>query len=72
MAVYRLFRSQAFEPETISSMTRAHAEACRALGLDDRDHGEAGAVAQKVIEFAQRGERDPTRLRESVLAALRR
>ncbi len=71
MAVYRLFRSRAFEPETISTLTRAHAEACRALGLNDLNHGEAGAVAKKVIEFAQRGVRDPARLRESVLAALR-
>lgn len=72
MAVYRLFRNRAFEPETISTMTRAHAEACRALGLNDRNHREAGAVAKKVIEFAQCGERDPNRLRESVLAALRK
>jgi hypothetical protein len=71
MAVYSLFRSKAFEPEALSTMTWAHAEACRALGLNDRNHGEAGAVAEKVIEFAQRGERDPIRLRESVLAALR-
>ncbi len=71
MAVYPLFRNRAFEPEAISTMTRAHAEACRALGLNDRNHREANAVAKQVIEFAQRGERDPSRLRDSVLAALR-
>ncbi len=70
-AVYRLFRSKAFEPEAISTMTRAHAEACRVLGLNDRNYGEAAAVAEKVIEFAQRGERDPTRLRESAGGAAR-
>jgi hypothetical protein len=72
MAVYRLFRHKAFEPEAISTMSRAHSEACRELGLNDSNHPEAAVVAKKVIEFAQRGEHDPNRLRESVLAALRR
>jgi hypothetical protein len=71
MAVYRLFKNKAFEPEAITMMTRAYADVCRTLGLSDRDHPEANAVAQKVVEFAQRGERDPVRLREHVLAALR-
>jgi hypothetical protein len=71
MAVYRLFKDQAFEPETISTMTLAYGEVCRRLGVDDRNNPQANAVAKKVIEFAQRGERDPVRLRDSVLQALR-
>jgi len=70
MAVYRLFKDQAFEPEAIATMTRAYAEVCRALGLSDRDQ-RAALVAKTVIEFAQRGARDPTRLRDCVLQALR-
>jgi hypothetical protein len=72
MAVYRLFKDKAFEPETITMMTHAYTEVCRTLALQDRDDLEASAVAQKVIEFTQRGERDPIRLREHVLQALRR
>ena len=71
MAVYRLFRNKAFEPETIATMTSAYADVCRALGVDD-DRPEADAVAKKVIEFAQRGERDPVRLRNHVLQAFQR
>jgi len=71
MAVYYLFKNKAFEPEAITMMTSAYAEVCRTLGLSDRDHPEANAVAKKVIEFAQRGERDPVRLRDSVLQSLR-
>jgi hypothetical protein len=71
MAVYRLLKNKAFEPEAIASMTRAYADVCRTLGLRDHDHLAANAVAKKIIEFAQRGERDPVRLRESVLQALR-
>lgn len=70
MAVYRLFKDQAFEPEAIATMTRAYAEVCRALGLNDRDQ-RATLVAKTVIEFAQRGARDPARLRDCVLQALR-
>jgi hypothetical protein len=71
MAVYRLFKNKAFEPEVITAMTRAYTEVCGTLGVSDPDHPEANAVAKKVIEFAQRGERDPIRLREYVLQALR-
>jgi hypothetical protein len=71
MAVYHLFRNRAFEPEAISTMTRAYGDVCRALGLSERDHPQADVVAKAVIEFAQRGERDPVRLRESVLRVLR-
>jgi hypothetical protein len=71
MAVYHLFKNKAFEPEAINVMTRAYADVCRTLGLDERDDPEANAVAKKVIEFAQRGERDPVRLREHVLRALK-
>jgi hypothetical protein len=72
MAVYRLFKNRAFEPETIATMTSAYTDVCRALGLNDRDQSEADAVAKKVIEFAQRGERDPVRLRNQVLEAFQR
>jgi hypothetical protein len=71
MAVYRLFRNEPFEPEAIVSMTRVYADVCRMLGLSDTDHDETKAVAVKVIEFAQRGARDPILLRDCVLEALR-
>jgi len=72
MAVYRLFKNKAFEPEAIATMTDAYADVCRALGLPDGDYPQTNVVAKKIIEFAQRGERDPARLRECVLQALQR
>jgi hypothetical protein len=72
MAVYRLFKNKPFEPEAIATMTSAYTDVCRSLGLRDRDQREANIVAKKIIEFAQRGERDPERLRDSVLQALKR
>ena len=71
MAIYRLFRNEPFEPEAIVNMTRVYADVCRTLGLSDTDHNKTNAVAAKVIEFAQRGARDPLLLRDCVLEALR-
>lgn len=71
MTVYRLFKNEPFEPEALSTMTHTYAEVCRMLGISDRDQSETDAVAKTVIEFAQRGARDPVRLRDCVLQALR-
>ena len=71
MAVYRLFKNEPFEPEAIVSMTRVYTDVCQTLGLSDADHYETNVVAVKVIEFAQRGARDPILLRDCVLEALR-
>lgn len=71
MHIDRLYKYQAFEPEALSAMTRTYAEICRALGVSDRDPRGRHEVAKTVIEFAQRGARDPRRLRDCVLQALR-
>lgn len=70
MTVSRLFKNKPFEPEALAAMTRAYIDVCRELGLNDGDRPRANAVAKKVIEFAQRGDRDPGRLRDHVLQAL--
>lgn len=70
MTVYRLYKNKPFEPEALAAMTRAYADICRELGLNEGDRPEIHAVAKKVIEFAQRGDHDPVRLRDHVLQAL--
>lgn len=72
MTVYRLYKNRAFEPEAIAVMTNAYAEVCHTLGLSEHEGDDAQAVAKKVIEYAQRGVSDQKRLRDRVLAALRR
>ena len=71
MAIYRLYRNKPFEPEAIAMMTHAYAEICRTLGVSERNRRGTDIVAKAVIEFAQRGVRDPIRLRERVLQVLR-
>jgi hypothetical protein len=71
MTVHALYAHEAFEPEAIAVMSGALADVCRRLGLDDDDLPQTTIVAEKIIEFAQRGARDPILLRDCVLKALR-
>jgi hypothetical protein len=58
---------QAFEPETIETMSAAFVAACEALHLKVGDDPATRVVAEKVIELAQRGIRDPDVLRTMTL-----
>ena len=58
---------QAFEPEIIETMSAAFVEACDALHLKVGDDPATRFVAEKVIELAQRGIRDPDMLRKMTL-----
>ena len=59
MPIYRLLRDHAFEPEEIKILGDAFEEALRTLRLVNRDDPATQIVARKIIELAQRGERDP-------------
>jgi hypothetical protein len=71
MPVYPLFRHSAFEPDMIDAMEAALEAALRDLGVTDRADPLAETVAKKIIEFAQRGERDPERLRERAVGSIK-
>jgi len=71
MTIHRLLRNTASDPETITTIADAFERACRELGLIDRKDPARDAVARKVIEIAQAGERDGARLRERTVAALK-
>jgi len=58
---------QAFEPEIIDTMSAAFVAACEALHLKVGDDPATRIVAEKVIELAQRGIRDPDTLRTMTL-----
>jgi hypothetical protein len=65
-------KEQSFDPDDINLLSSAFEEALQTLGLVDRTVPAAQLVAKLIIELAQRGERDPTRLRERLTAADRR
>jgi len=58
---------QAFEPEVIETMSAAFVAACEGLHLKVGDDPATRFVAEKVIELAQRGMRDPEELRTMTL-----
>jgi hypothetical protein len=70
MAIYRLLKFSAFDPEEIRCMTAAYEDALRVLQLANRQDPITELVAKKIIEVAQLGERDPKRLCDNALTEL--
>lgn len=70
MAIYRLLQQSAFNPEDIDRLVTAFEDSLRALKLKDRSDPLTEAIAKKLIELAQTGERDPRRLRKRAFEAL--
>jgi hypothetical protein len=61
----------AFGPGDIHVLIAAFQDSLRELRLVDSSDPAVTMVARRIIDFARRGERDPTRLREAVLNSLR-
>jgi hypothetical protein len=72
MTIHRLLHNAAFGPEEIAVLVGAYEEALRELGLAHRADPATEIVATKIIELAQRGERDRVRLCEQAVALVRR
>jgi hypothetical protein len=66
-----LVKKVVFDPEAIEPMVATFKAACQSLQLVDRDDLLTQIVARKVVEVAGTGERDPERLRDLVLLALK-
>jgi hypothetical protein len=71
MPIHPLLTGGSFSPEDIASLTTAFEDTLTALGLVDRNDPTVLIVAKRIIELAQHGERDPTRLRNCVLKLFR-
>ena len=65
-----MLKNRAFGPDEIKILTAAYDEALRTLRLANRSDPTTEIVAKKNIELAQRGERDPVRLRERAIRSL--
>jgi hypothetical protein len=68
VAIYRLLQQSAFGPEAIDVMVTAYEDCLRALNLANRSDPLTEIVAKKIIEIAQTGVRDSSRMRALVLA----
>jgi hypothetical protein len=67
MPITRFLANPAFELEVLESMSVSFVAACDALQLKVGEDPAARFVAEKVIELAQRGVRDPYVLRTMTL-----
>lgn len=59
MPITPFLRGQAFDPELIEMMAAAFSKTCDALGLAERSDPITALVAEKIIELAERGLRNP-------------
>jgi hypothetical protein len=55
-------QGQAYDPETVQAVTNALVMTCEALGLSNRDDAMTQLVAEKIIELAKSGLKNPTAL----------
>jgi len=55
-------QGQALDPETVQAVANALVMTCEALGLSNRDDAMTQLVAEKIIELAKRGLKNPTAL----------
>ena len=62
MPITPFLRNQAFDPETIEVMGKAFVLTCEALGLSDRTDARTNLAAERIIELAQRGFKNPLAL----------
>ncbi len=60
-----------FDPDMCRIMGTALESACAELGLADKLDKATEVVAQRVMELARRGERDPERLKAEVVRSFR-
>jgi hypothetical protein len=70
MPITAALRDIVFDPETIKAITTAYERACSELQLVDRTDPLTELVAKAIISVAEKGERDPDRLRQMAMEKL--
>jgi hypothetical protein len=69
MTIHSIFADQAFGPEDLKNMSQAYEAVCEALELKVKADMVTETVAERIIEFAERGVRDTASLTEMTLQA---
>ena len=71
MAIYKLITSGSYGPDEIKAMTAAYESALIEIGVADRDDPLTEMLAKSILTVTATGERDPEKLKERALHALR-
>jgi hypothetical protein len=70
MTIHRLMQNLSFNQDDIERLSAAYEEALRALHISDRDDPINEIVAQRIIEGARAGVRDPNDLSKMAIKDL--
>ena len=70
MAIYKLLRNSAFEPEDVKRLGVAFEMALKELGIKDRQSSSGETLAKLIIEAAQSGPRDSAEICRIAVACL--
>jgi hypothetical protein len=70
VSIRQFVNGEAFEPETIQTMSQALSGACEALGLKLKDDAATRFLAMRIIDLAQTGEHDPKLLKAAAIEGL--
>jgi hypothetical protein len=71
MPIRRFLNGEQFDPETVRVLGVAFSQICIALRIGDSDDDVQQAIANKIIELAKAGERNPDLLCERALKDIR-
>ena len=71
MPITPFLRGQAFDPELVDAMGAALSKTCDALELTERTDPMITLVAEKIIELAERGLRNPTAIHRMAMIELK-
>ena len=71
MAIYKLIASGSYGPDDINAMTAAYESALVEIGMVDRDDPLTEMLAKSILTVTATGERDPEKIKERALHALR-
>ena len=71
MAIYKLIASGSYGPDDINAMTAAYESALVEIGSVDRDDPLTEMLAKSILTVTATGERDPEKIKERALHALR-
>jgi hypothetical protein len=70
MAIYRLFKNSAMEPDLIARLSEAYERTLRTLCLVDRNDPLTEMIAEKIIEIGQTGVKEPAQISELAIKDL--
>jgi hypothetical protein len=71
VAIYQLIRTLSLNPEEIEKVTLAYENALRALELSNRTDSITTIIAERIVEAAKTGVRDPDQLCAMAIKDLR-